>query len=206
MPFEFHAEVLGAAEADSAGSLRVAAFALGALLAIYLLLQAAFSSWRMATLVFVTLPLGAVGGVLTALLAGGIATAGGLAGLLAVAALALRNNIVLVRALRDDFEERGAVGVDHVLRVTREQAAAVVLSATAVALAFLPLLVMGPRAGTEVLFPLAVVVVGGLVSSVVLTLLVLPGLYLLLARNASRPEAATAGPESEPTPSTPITV
>ena len=200
MPSEFHLEVLGTAQADAAEPWRVAGFALGALLAVYLLLQAVFTSWRTATLVFLTLPLACGGGVLTAFLVGGIATVGALAGLLAVAGLALRNNIVLVRALRDGSSEHEALDLDGVVGVTRERVAPVVLSAAATGLAVLPLLVLGRTAGTEVLFPLALVVLGGLASSVVLTLFVLPGLYLLLAGSRSARRGITADPDPEATP------
>jgi Cu/Ag efflux pump CusA len=192
MPSEFHLEVLGDAQAASAGPWWVLGATLVALLAILLLLQAGFGSWRMAALVLLTLPLACAGGVLTASLVGGVATAGSLAGLLAVAGLALRHNVVLVRALRDG---PSASRTEDVLRATRRQVTPVVLSAAATALVLLPLLLWHGTAGTELLFPLAVVVLGGLVSSVVLTLFVLPGLVLLVERPSARaqPDPARSG-------------
>jgi Cu/Ag efflux pump CusA len=199
MPAEFHLEVLGA-QADAAEAWRLVGFALAALLAIYLLLQAALSSWRLATLVFLTVPLACSGGVLAAFFTGGISTIGALAGLLAVAGLALRHNLVLVSALRDEASQHGSLGADDILRVTRARVAPVVLAVAATAVVLLPLLVLGRTAGTEVLFPLAVVVLGGLISSVVLTLLVLPALYRLIARRSSEPEPVPADQFAETTP------
>jgi Cu/Ag efflux pump CusA len=202
MPSEFHLEVLGA-QADAAEGWRLTGFVLAALLAIYLLLQAALGSWRTATLVFLSLPLACAGGVLTAFLVGGAATVGALAGLLVVAGLALRQNLVLVRALQDDADAHGGLDAEDVRRGTRERVAPLLLSAAAAAVLLLPLLVVGPVAGTELLFPLAVVVLGGLVTTVVLALLVLPGLCLLLLKRGSRPERRTTGSEDpRPAPAT----
>jgi Cu/Ag efflux pump CusA len=199
MPAESHLEVLDAAQASADEPWRIAGFALAALLAIYLLLQAAFGSWRMAGLVLLAIPLACAGGVLTALLVGGVTTLGALGGLLAVAGLALRNDVVLMRDLLDAAES-GPPDVDGVMRVVRDRVPPVVLTAVATAAVLLPLLVLGRTAGTELLLPLAVVVLGGLVSSVVVTLLVLPGLYLLLARGRSRREADATPRDAEPEP------
>ena len=71
MPTEYHAEVLGAAEAQLDLRWRVAGLALAVAIGVFLLLQAAFSSWRLAAAVFLTLPLAAAGGVLAAFFVGG---------------------------------------------------------------------------------------------------------------------------------------
>ena len=199
MPSEYHAEVLGAAEAQIDLRWRIAGLALAVAVGIFLLLQAAFSSWRLAAAVFLTLPLAVAGGVLSALLVGGIGTVGGLAGLLTVIGIAARSNILLIRSFRGDEDESGAGGVDLVVRATRDRVAPVVLTALAMALAFLPVLFLGDTAGTEVLYPLAVVVLGGLVTSTVLTLFVLPGLYLLLTGGPAGTDPVPSHLEPEPT-------
>jgi len=199
MPTEYHAEVLGAAEAQIDLRWRVAGLALAVAIGIFLLLQAAFSSWRLAAAVFLTLPLAAAGGVLSALFVGGIGTLGALAGVVAVIGIAARNNILLVRSYQQsEPDEGGGVGADSVVRATRERVAPVVLTALAIALVFLPLLFLGSTAGTEVIYPLAVVVLGGLVTTTVLTLFVLPGLYLWLTRRPSGTDSVPAHQAPEP--------
>jgi CzcA family heavy metal efflux pump len=180
-PFEYHAEVLSADEAGqgyqrSSGWVPLVALVAG--IGIFLLLQAASGSWRVAGLLFVTLPLAAVGGVLTAPLVGGVRSLGALAGLLAVVGVAVRGNVALVRRYRQLAAEGEPHGVDLVLRGTREAAGPVVLTALVTGALLLPFAALGTVAGEEVLHPLAVVTIGGLVTATALTLLILPVLYL----------------------------
>ena len=181
MPAEFHAEVLGLSQLESAQSWRVAGFALAVALLIFLLLQAALGSWRVAAVVFLTLPLAGAGGLLAAFAVGGIRSTGALIGLLTVCGLALRNNLTLADDFRSAVRSGPVNRLDLIRTITPERLVPIVLSALATALALLPLLFWGEVAGTEVLFPFAVVVLGGLVSSLLLTLFALPGLYLRLA-------------------------
>jgi Cu/Ag efflux pump CusA len=199
MPSEYHAEVLGAAEAQVDLRWRIAGLALAVAIGIFLLMQAAFSSWRLAAAVFLTLPLAVAGGVLSALLVGGIGTVGGMAGLVTVLGVAAHGNILLIRSYRTGDDESVAGGADLVIRATRDRVAPVVLTALATALAFLPLLFLGDTAGTEVIYPLAVVALGGLVTSTVLTLFVLPGLYLLLTGGPTGTDPVPTHLEPEPT-------
>lgn len=177
MPLEYHAEVLDEVSGQRDQTLLVAGLALIALIGIYLLLQAAFRSWRTALLILLTLPLAAVGGVVAGLFSGGVLTMGALAGLAAVLGLALRNVVVLVHG----YQDAGALGAGEILRVTRGRAGPVVLTAVATAAVLVPVLVLGRVPGLEVLFPLAAVLLGGLVTSTLLTLVITPALYLRFA-------------------------
>jgi CzcA family heavy metal efflux pump len=207
-PFEYHAEVLSADQAGQGyqrSSRWVPLIALVAVVGIFLLLQAAASSWRVAALLFGTLPLAVVGGVLTAPLAGGIRSLGALAGLLAVVGVAVRGNILLVRRYRQLAAEGEPRGAELILRATREAAAPVVLTALATGALLLPFAVLGTLAGEEVLHPLAVVTLGGLVTATLVTLLVLPALYLRFApASPAEPllddSAATQPAPAEPPP------
>jgi CzcA family heavy metal efflux pump len=192
MPLEYHAEVLGDAAKRQNEDRRVLGLALGALVGIFFLLQAAFRSWRLAILLFLTLPLACAGGVLTALFVGGVTTFGALLGLFAVLGIAARNGILLFRdCQRLEQEDGEPPGSELVLRATRDRAGPVLVTALATAVALLPLVFLvhgsGGVAGAEVLFPLAVVVLGGLVTSTLLSVLVLPALYLRGRRRYAQP-------------------
>jgi Cu/Ag efflux pump CusA len=165
----------------------VAALAVGVAVVAFLLLQAALRSWRLAGLVFLTLPLAGAGGVVAASLDGGLVTIGALVGLFTVLGIAARNGVVLVGACKaaqgqeDDSPpltpQRGARGgQEAVLRVTRERAGSILLTAIATAAAVLPPLLFAGVPGADVLHPLAAVVLGGLATSTLLALLVLPAL------------------------------
>jgi CzcA family heavy metal efflux pump len=188
MPLEYRAEVLGEAAARQSENWRTAGLALIAVIGIFLLLQVAFRSWRLATLVLLALPLALVGGVLAGWTVGGVTSLGALVGLLAVFGIAARNVILLVRSYQT-AEETETRGTDLIQRITREHVGRVVLTAFTVAIALVPLVLFGGVAGVEVLRPLAAVVLGGLVTSTLLTLFVVPALYLQLAPRTPQPLA-----------------
>jgi Cu/Ag efflux pump CusA len=182
-PLEYHAELLQASPDERSGvSLWVTALTAG--IGILLLLQAAFGSWRIAALVLATLPLAVVGGLLVLLAGGGHLSLGGLAGLFAVFAIAARQVIALVLVF-DRLEregERFAPGL--VVRGARERLAPVVTTVAVTVAALLPLALAGGIAGNEITQPMATVVLGGLVTTALLSLFVLPALHLHFAHAA----------------------
>jgi Cu/Ag efflux pump CusA len=191
MPLEYHAEVLNGPIQARSQALQLAGLALAAAIVILLVLQAALDSWRLAGLVFLTLPLAAAGGVLAALLAGGLMSLGAVMGFFTLFGVAARNGVVLVGSFRSLQTDGEPAGQEAVVRATRERAGPIGLTALATAALLLPAALLGEIPGAEVLKPLAAVVVGGLVTSTLLALFVLPALYLRLAPHA-RHELAVA--------------
>lgn len=177
-PLEYHAEVLQESTGEELGGTRMLAFAIAAAIAAFLLLQAAFRSWRMAILAFLTLPVALVGGVAAALIGGGELSLGSFLGFLALLALAARTGVVLTRHFQDLEREGESFGRELVERGARERFAPILTSALATAVVMLPFVVAGSPPGLEVVHPMAVVVLGGLVTSTLLSLFVLPALYL----------------------------
>ena len=151
---------------------------MGAAILIFFLLQAALRSWRLAILFFVTLPMALAGGLLAVLLTGGTVALGSVAGLLGVFALAARQAMVLLQHYRDlEFGEGLPFGNDLVQAGTRDRVAPILMSVSAIAVAFAPFAVAAGATGFEVVQPMAVVVLGGLVTTTLLTLFVLPAAY-----------------------------
>jgi Cu/Ag efflux pump CusA len=187
----------------------VLAFGLAALIAMYLMIQAAFRSWRIAAVAFLTLPVALVGGALGALIDGAELSLGAMLGLLALFAIAVRNGLVGIRHFQDlERTEGESFGAALVKRGAQERLTPVLASAAAIGLAMLPFVFMGSTAGLEIVNPMAIVILSGLISSTALSLFVLPALYLrfgssqadltpeddLLHRWASdEPQAAGAG-------------
>jgi CzcA family heavy metal efflux pump len=189
-PLEFHPEVRAA---DSQPVGRLIAVGVVAAIGILLLLQAAFGSWGLAALTFSTLPVAVAGGVLAALAAGGTLSFGSFIGLLAVFGLAARNAVLLIDHYRQLEQHEGeAFGTELVLRGARERFSGILATAVAAALVLLPVVIAGPIPGYEIVQPLAVVVLGGLVSSTLLTLFVMPALYLRLASSLEREKSVAA--------------
>ncbi len=178
-PLEFHAEVFGPSADRQAALQRVLAVAAVTVLGIFLLLQAALGSWRLATVTFVTLPTALAGGVLAAFLGGGVLSLGSLVGFLAVLGVAVRNGMLLLKHYQQlEQQESESFGPELVVRGARERLAPILITTFATALALVPFVVFGDIPGLEIVYPMAVVILGGLVTSTVLNLFVMPALYL----------------------------
>jgi CzcA family heavy metal efflux pump len=187
----YHAEVLGeyAARAESRRSLLMWGGA--AVVGIILILLTDFGTVRLTALVFLTLPFALVGAIAAAFLSGGVLSLGSLVGLVTVIGIAARNGIMLVSHYRHmQLEEGVAFGRDLVLRGAEERLAPILMTALATGLALVPIALTGARAGHEIEHPMAVVILGGLVTSTVLNLFLLPPLYLRFGRPAQPPAAA----------------
>ncbi|HEX6257561.1 MAG TPA: efflux RND transporter permease subunit [Euzebyales bacterium] len=178
-PLEYHAEVLGGYAEQSTTRTTVLTVAGAAAIVIFLLLQAAFGSWRLAVLAFLLLPTALSGGLVAALLTDGAITLGTVGGLIAVLAITARALIVLVRhAQHLQRAEEYAFGPDVVVRATRDRLGTIVMAGLATIAVFLPFAALGGAVGFEIIGPMAVAVIGGLITSTVVVLLVAPALYL----------------------------
>jgi Cu/Ag efflux pump CusA len=179
LPLEYHAEVLGDYAAQQATFTRVLSIALAALLGIFLLLQAAYRSWRLAFLAVLTLPMALSGGVFVALIGGGIVSLGALAGLLTVLGMVIRNGVLMTNHLyRIEQANMNAPRDELVVRGTVERIPSLVTSALATFLMLLPAVFLGDVPGLEVVRPMVFIVLGGELTTIILDLFVLPALYL----------------------------
>jgi len=175
----YHPEFLGEYAARQASKNRLLALSALALLGILLLLHADFRSPRLVGLVVVSLPFALVGGVAATLLTGGVLSLGSLVGFVTVLGIAARNGIMLVSHYRHlEAEEGQPFGRNLVLRGSEERLAPILMTALATGLALLPIVVGGNKPGHEIEHPLAVVILGGLVTSTILNLFLMPALYL----------------------------
>ncbi len=183
MPPGFHAEVLGEWAAQRAASRRLMLLGLLSLAAILLVIYADFGSWRVTGLVFSTLPLALIGAVAATILGGGLLSLGTLVGFVTVIGIAARNGIMLVAHYRHlEREEGEAFGRALILRGSLERFVPILMTAAVTALALLPLALGGNQPGHEIEHPMAVVILGGLVSSTLLNLFATPVLYARFAR------------------------
>ncbi|WP_418497963.1 CusA/CzcA family heavy metal efflux RND transporter [Flagellimonas sp.] len=147
-----------------------------ALLLIFIMLYFAFGSVKEALLIFSAIPLSAVGGVLLLWLRGMPFSISAGVGFIALFGIAVLNGIVLIEHFKELKGEDFDSMEDLIKQGTKDRLRAVLLTASAAALGFLPMAV-STNAGAEVQRPLATVVIGGLVTATILTLVVLPVLY-----------------------------
>jgi CzcA family heavy metal efflux pump len=182
-PVGYHAEVLGEGAEAQAASHRLRTFGTIAAVAIFLLLVAAFGSVRLALVLFFTLPLALVGGVLAASIGGGIIELGSLVGFLTVLGIAARNGILMINHCQHlEGHEGEPFGPELVLRAAEERLSPIMMTALATGLAIVPLVILGTIPGHEIEHPMAVVILGGLFTSTLINLFVVPALYLRFGR------------------------
>jgi CzcA family heavy metal efflux pump len=186
-PLETFPEVVGEYRERQAAQRTMVVFSVVAAVGIFILLFTAFKSGRLATLSFLTLPSAVVGGVLAAYFGDGVISLGSLVGFLTVLGIAARNGIMMINHFQHLEHYEGEVfGPGLVLRGARERLSPILMTTLATALALVPLVAAGSIPGHEIEHPLAVVVLGGLVTSTLLNLFVVPSLYLRFGRPSMR--------------------
>jgi CzcA family heavy metal efflux pump len=195
-PLEFRAELLGEYTERQAAQDRLLLFAIAAGIGIFLLLQTSFGSWRLATLSFLTLPIALVGGVLAAYVSSRVISLGSLVGFLTVFGIVARNGIMLIsHAQHLERVEGEPFGPALVLRAATERLVPILMTVLTTGLALIPLIAAGSIPGQEIEHPMAIVILGGLVTATLLNLFVVPSLYLRFAKPAAakREQPAPAG-------------
>ena len=191
-PSGTHAEIRGEAVESENAQDRLLLFGAIAAFGIFLLLQAAFGSLRVATLFFLTLPMALVGGVLAVyLINDSILSLGSFVGFLAVFGIAARNGILMINHCQHLEKYEGMpFGPALVMRGAEERLSPIMMTALATALAIVPLIIGGSIPGHEIEHPMAIVIMGGLITSTLVNLFIVPSLYLRFGK--SKRERATA--------------
>jgi CzcA family heavy metal efflux pump len=197
-PLGYSVELLGEYAERQAATQRLQGYAVAAAVGVLLLLVLAFGSWRLGLMAFLALPMALVGGLIGAFLGGGIVSLGSLVGFFTVLGIVARNGIMLITHCQHLEREEGmSFGPALVLRGARERLSPILMTALATGLALVPLVVAGDLPGHEIEYPMAVVILGGLVTATLLNLFIIPSLYLRFGRPRGRP--APPAP-SHPTP------
>jgi len=189
-PLGYHAELLGEAAERRAAQTRLlyASLAAGAL--ILLLLQASLGSWKLAFIVFLSLPAALAGGVVAVYMSDGVISLGTLVGFLTVLGIAARNGILLIHHFMHLEKVEGVpFGLALVMRGARERLSPILMTTLATGLALVPLVVTGAIPGQEIEQPMAIVILGGLVTSTLLNLIVVPIIYLRFGQSHERSPA-----------------
>ncbi|MBS1828583.1 MAG: efflux RND transporter permease subunit [Acidobacteria bacterium] len=177
-PQGYHPEFLGEFAARQQARQRLLLLGIVALAGIFLILHSDFQSMRLAGLVFLTLPFALIGGVVVAFATGGVLSLGSLVGFITVMGIAARNGIMLVsHYLHLQHAEGEVAGSALVIRGSVERLSPILMTGLATALALLPIALAGNKPGQEIEHPMAVIILGGLLTSTLLNLVVMPVLY-----------------------------
>ena len=178
-PIGYYPHLLGEYKERQAAQRSLLQSAIVVAIAIFLILHASLRNWRLASLIFLGLPAALVGGVLAAFAGDRVISLGSLVGMITVLGIAARNGILLLQHYRHLEKVEGEpFGLGLVLRGASERLSPILMTTLCTALALLPLVARGSIPGHEIEHPMAVVILGGLVTSTLLTLFVVPALYL----------------------------
>ncbi|MGH8610486.1 MAG: efflux RND transporter permease subunit [Gammaproteobacteria bacterium] len=173
----------GTAEAQNNARQELLLHSTVAAVVIVLLLSIVFASSRNVLLVLLNVPFALAGGVLVALLSGGSLSIGSLVGFVSLFGISMRNSILTISHYEDLVAQEGMEwGLNTAVRGASERLLPILMTALVVALGLLPIAVGSAEAGKEIEGPMAIVILGGLVTSTVLNLLVLPTLALRYGR------------------------
>ncbi|MDY0384782.1 efflux RND transporter permease subunit [Trichlorobacter sp.] len=187
LPPGYFVEYGGQFESEASATRTIGLLSLVSVSLILLILYLEFRSFRPALLVMVNLPLAFIGGIVAVVLSDRTISVASLVGFITLFGIATRNGILLVSHYRYLMETEGLALREAVIKGSLERLRPVVMTALAAGLALVPFAVAAHKPGNEILSPLAVVILGGLVSATILNMLVLPTLYL---RYGERPAGA----------------
>ena len=176
-------EFTGEAEANAQSREDLIVHSLLAIVAIFLMLYIAFGRLRNLLLTFANLPFALIGGVLAALFTGGWLSLGSLVGFVTLFGITLRNSIMMVSHFQHLVDEEHCVwNFETCIRGATERLPSVLMTALVTALGLLPLAIGSGQPGREIEGPMATIIVGGLISSTMLNLLILPTIMLHFGR------------------------
>ncbi|MBC7755156.1 MAG: efflux RND transporter permease subunit [Bdellovibrio sp.] len=176
-------EFTGEAEANAQSREDLIVHSLLAIVAIFLMLYIAFGRLRNLLLTFANLPFALIGGVMAALFTGGWLSLGSLVGFVTLFGITLRNSIMMVSHFQHLVEEEHCVwNLETCIRGATERLPSVLMTALVTALGLMPLAIGSGQPGREIEGPMATIIVGGLITSTILNLLILPTIMLHFGR------------------------
>lgn len=181
LPEEYRVEYGGQYESEARASKMLMVTSAIAILIILLLLYIEFRSLKLATIVLFNLPLALIGGILIIAVSGGDMSIASTIGLISLFGIATRNGMLLISRY-EDLKLEGKNGLDLLREGALDRLNPILMTACTTGLALIPLALKGAEAGNEIQSPMAIVILGGLVSATILNLLVIPSVYQLTNR------------------------
>lgn len=174
----YHPEILGEYAERQQSMNRLLGVAILSVVGIFFIVYSDFASIRLALLLMLCLPIALTGSIMAAWLSGGVLSLGSIVGFVTVLGIVGRNGIMLISHYRHLEQEEGIpFDEELIVRGALERLSPILMTALTTALALVPIAIGGNRPGQEIEYPMAIVIMGGLVSSTILNLLFMPALY-----------------------------
>ncbi len=186
LPAGYYIEYGGQFESEAEAARMIGLLSIASLLLIILILYIEFRSFKTAGLVMINLPLALIGGILAVFFTGGVINISSMVGFITLFGIATRNGILLISHYQHLIEVEGKPFKEAVLQGSMERLRPVLMTALTAGLALVPFAIASDKPGNEILSPLAVVILGGLMSSTILNMMVLPSLYLKYGKEKTK--------------------
>ncbi len=178
LPEGYHIEYGGQFEAEAEASKTLVLASLLSLLIIFLLLFQEFKDVKIASIILLNLPLALIGGVFSIFFTGGIISIPSIIGFITLFGVATRNGILLVSHYKT-LRAEGMNLFDTIITGSRDRLSPILMTALTAGLALVPLAISGDLPGNEIQSPMAKVILGGLLTSTLLNLFIVPVVYYL---------------------------
>jgi len=185
LPQGYYLEYGGQFESQQSASRLILVLSLFSFAGIYLVLFSHFKSNRIVLQIMLNIPLALIGSVITVLLTGGVFSIATLVGFITLTGIASRNGIMMISHYIHLVEHEGETFGDHmIIRGSLERMVPVLMTALVAALALIPLTLDASAPGKEILYPVATVILGGLISSTLLDMIVTPVVFKRYGKKA----------------------
>jgi CzcA family heavy metal efflux pump len=183
LPQNYFVEFGGQFESEERATRTVTLLSIISIIAILVALYIEFGSFRQATLIMSNLPLALIGGVVSVFFTEGIVSIASLVGFITLFGIAVRNGILMVSHYNHLIDEESLPLQEAVIQGSLERLSPILMTAMTTGLALVPLVIAGDKPGSELQSPMAIVILGGLVTATFLNLVVVPALFMKWGRN-----------------------
>jgi len=186
LPEGYYVVYGGQFESQQAATRKILLFGLISILGVAFVLLSHFHSAQITAQIMVTLPLAFIGGIVLLFFTDRSITVASLVGFITLAGIASRNSIMMISHYLHLMKSEGEVfSKEMIIRGSQERLVPVMMTAFVASLALLPLVFAKGQPGSEVLHPVAVVIVGGMISSTILDIIVTPALFFRFGRKSA---------------------
>lgn len=185
LPEGYYLSYGGQFESEAAATGTLAWASIGALLIIFMLLYHEFKNVGQSVLILINMPLAMIGGVLILVFTGADLNIPAIIGFISLLGITTRNGMLLISRY-NALKQEGLGLKERILEGSTDRLLPIVMTALTSALALIPLAVNGSRPGNEIQSPLAVVILGGLISSTILNIFVVPAIYYIMNRKETK--------------------